>query len=164
MKYQDFKRMLKVTDGNIEDFEAIFNQVEQEARDGYISKVDSQKEIDLINKTHKLELQGVKQGFALDSELDKVNTHDKALLKSLLDLKKLKFGEGGVEGLDEQIKTLKESKPYLFKPEEAKVDHEPHQSFNFTGATPAGNASNPGASTIDDEQAILNAMLSSSVF
>ena len=163
MKYQDFKRMLKISNNEIEDFEAVFNQVEQEARDGYISKADSQKEIDLMVKNHKLELQGVKQGFMLDGELAKVNTHDVALLKSLLDLKKLKFGEGVVEGLDDQIKSIKETKPYLFKPEETKVDTDPQpQGFNFTGATPAGN--NPGASTIDDEQAIINAMLSSSVF
>lgn len=162
MKYQDFKRMLKATDGNIEDFEAIFNQVEQEARDGYITKADSQKEVDLLTKTHKLEMQGVKQGFVLDQALTGANTHDPALLKSLLDLKTLKFGQDGkIEGLDEQLTSIKEAKPYLFK-EDTTKQQEQHQPFNFTGATPA----NTGASNTNqtDEQAILNAMLTSSQF
>lgn len=161
MKYSDFKRMLKVADGNIEDFEAVFNQVEQEAREGYLDKATHSKEVDLLAKQHKLELQGVKQGFKLDSELGKVNTHDQQLLKSLLDMKALKFTDEGIDGLEDQIKSLKEAKPYLFK-EEQTEDTPKAPQFNFTGATPATNT---GASNtqVSDEQAILNAMLSSSL-
>ena len=47
------------------------------------------------------------------------DAQDSDLVAGLVDRKKLILGDDGkVTGLDEQIKTLKESKPFLFKQEE----------------------------------------------
>lgn len=49
------------------------------------------------------------------------SAQDSDLVAGLMDRSKLILGEDGkVTGLDEQVKSLKESKPFLFKQEESK--------------------------------------------
>ena len=49
------------------------------------------------------------------------SAQDSDLVAGLVDRKKLILGEDGkVTGLDEQVKALKESKPFLFKQEQKK--------------------------------------------
>ena len=51
------------------------------------------------------------------------SAQDSDLVAGLMDRSKLILGEDGkVTGLDEQIKSLKESKPFLFKQEESKPE------------------------------------------
>lgn len=45
------------------------------------------------------------------------DAQDAALVASLVDKTGLKLKDGAVEGLDEQLKSLRESKPFLFKAE-----------------------------------------------
>lgn len=53
--------------------------------------------------------------YALDRELNRANSKNNKALKALLDIDSIKYQEGKFEGLESQIKALKESDSYLFK-------------------------------------------------
>lgn len=64
--------------------------------------------------------------------------HDDDLVTTMFDKTKLILGDDGkVTGLEEQLKSLKESKPFLFKTEENK--EEPKPGFHKIGGEPATN-------------------------
>lgn len=52
---------------------------------------------------------------ALMQALDKTNTLDADLLKSCIDMDALVYKDGKYIGLDEQLESIKENKPYLFE-------------------------------------------------
>jgi len=71
--------------------------------------------------------------------------HDADLVTGLIDKTKIELGEDGnvSKGLDEQIKTLQESKSFLFVTE--------NKAPGIKGATPpGGDPSNPGGGSSDD--------------
>lgn len=68
-------------------------------------------------KSLEVELKDTKNSATLEKELLKSNPQDVSLILAVLDREKLKFEEDKVDGLEEQIKSLKENKPYLFKEE-----------------------------------------------
>lgn len=61
------------------------------------------------------EIESMKNNSILNKELGKLNSIDEDVLSKLINRDELKFEDGKVIGLDEQVKSLKESKPYLFK-------------------------------------------------
>lgn len=62
---------------------------------------------------------------------------DVDLVSSLFDKSKLILGDDGkVTGLDEQLKTLQESKTFLFKPVEENTDSKPQSGFKFGNTNP----------------------------
>lgn len=73
------------------------------------------------------------------------DAQDADIVAGLLDRKKLKLEEGGrLSGLDEQLKALKEAKPFLFRQEEQKTP--------FTGTKPAdGSGGAPGTPKTPEE-------------
>lgn len=93
---------LKATAGNKEEFEAKIKEL-QEAN----KTAKAQYETDLknlrIDSAIKLKITGIAQ--------------DVDIVAGLLDKNKLIVSDDTVTGLDEQLKTLKESKPFLFKAE-----------------------------------------------
>lgn len=66
----------------------------------------------------KNEMENLKNDSVLKLALAKTNAKDAEDLKHFLDLTKLKFNDGQIEGLEEQLKTLQEEKGYLFNPVE----------------------------------------------
>ena len=81
---------------------------------GYVSKED----YDTVDQQRKQELAELKMMSAIKMAIA-ADAQDSDLVAGLVDRKKLILGDDGkVTGLDEQIKTLKESKPFLFKQEE----------------------------------------------
>lgn len=71
--------------------------------------------------------------MAIDS-----SAQDSDLVAGLVDRKKLILGEDGkVTGLDEQVKALKESKPFLFKQEQKQTERR--------GFFPLGNHKDEGS-------------------
>lgn len=66
------------------------------------------------------------QAYKLDVEVSKAfaaaNVADEVSVKANLNMDNVKFGEDGkLTGLDEQLKSLKKSKPHLFKEEQKKL-------------------------------------------
>jgi Alanyl-tRNA synthetase len=70
---------------------------------------------------HASELAKNKLDSAVKLALVEANVHDPNDVISQIDLETIKLEDGKVKGLDEQIKNVKESKPYLFK-EEATIE------------------------------------------
>ena len=67
---------------------------------------------------HASELAKNKLDSAVKLALVEANVHDPNDVISQIDLETVKLEDGKVKGLDEQIKSVKENKPYLFKEEE----------------------------------------------
>lgn len=100
-------------------------------------------------KEHESELERVKQDAALDKALAATNTFDADLLKKALDHEALQFKDGKIIGLDEQLKTLQEGKPYLFKEQDPKEGQD-NQSNGFDPyVPPAGDGK--GASSMEQQ-------------
>lgn len=71
---------------------------------------------DKFNQAEKDRVNAVNDA-KLNAGLAGVQANDINILKSQLNLDALSFTDEGIQGLDEQIKTLKEQKAFLFKPE-----------------------------------------------
>lgn len=63
------------------------------------------------------------------------DAQDAALVAGLLDKDKLKLKDGQVQGLDEQVRALRESKPFLFAPRD--------DGRGLTGLKPADGSGSP---------------------
>lgn len=87
---------------------------------------------------HASELAKNKLDSAVKLALVEANVHDPNDVISQIDLETIKLEDGKVKGLDEQIKNVKENKPYLFK-EEAEQTKPGIKAFK------KGNASGSGA-------------------
>ncbi len=84
----------------------------QEAKDT-IAQLQSQ----LADKDKEHEAQRLidKQTFAVQLALKDTDTLDSDLLFSLIDMDKVQFDDNGKPQLEDTIKSIKESKPYLFQ-------------------------------------------------
>lgn len=63
----------------------------------------------------KAEMEKFKFNNALDSALKEAKVKDNKTISGLLDMEKIKYENEKIVGLDEQLKTLKESHDYLFE-------------------------------------------------
>lgn len=59
--------------------------------------------------------------FAIEKALTAANARNTKAVKALLDLEKVKLDGENLLGLDEQLKTLKKSDPYLFTDTKIKI-------------------------------------------
>lgn len=66
-------------------------------------------------KTSTKELEDFKNNTALEKAMAEHKVIDTDIMLKIIDKSSLKFSKDGIEGLKEQIETLKTSKPYLFK-------------------------------------------------
>lgn len=73
------------------------------------------------------EMETFKFNNALDNALREAKVKDSKAISGLLKMDEIKFEDGKITGLDEQIKTLKESHDYLF--------HSDKKNPKFTDAT-----------------------------
>lgn len=71
-------------------------------------------------KDSQKELKNIKNDYALKTELQKSGTVDVDVLASLINRGSLKFDDDKITGLDEQLKSIRENKSYLFKDESEK--------------------------------------------
>ena len=74
---------------------------------------------------HAAALQKVHYDNALEKALTGAKARNRKALTALLDLDKVKLEGESLTGLDEQLKTLKESDAYLFEEEQKKDEDEP---------------------------------------
>lgn len=89
-----------------EDFEAIKNE-----------KLKLEQKITEMTKAHQSEVNEIKFNIALEKELIKAGAKDINLVKTVIDTEKIKFEDGKIEGLTEQLESAKESYDYLFSKE-----------------------------------------------
>lgn len=106
-----------------EDFEAVKNE-----------KLQLEQKLADMVKAHQSEINEIKYNVALEKELTAAGAKDVKLVKTVLDTDKIKFKDGKLEGLSEQLESIKESYDYLFKQEDTGVP-------KFTGKS-KGDGSN----------------------
>lgn len=116
---------LEAAKSNVGDNEELKNQLEaaiQKQKDDAKKFDEKFKEMQISN--------AIKLAIA-----DKAQDAD--LVAGLFDKSKLILGDDGkVTGLDEQLKTLQESKAFLFKPVEENTDPKPQLGFKFGNPNP----------------------------
>ena len=87
---------------------------------------DSRNEADTKLATQQKE-------FAIKLALKEANALDESIVLGLLDKDTIKVMDGGLQGFDEQLKTLQESKAFLFQ---AQQEEEPQVPTFATGGNP----------------------------
>lgn len=103
----DYKAQMETLKTSAGDNETLKQQITDLQNQNKQKDLEHQKELDELRMTVAIKM--AVSGSAQDSDL----------VAGLLDRKKLILGEDGkVSGLEEQVKALKESKPFLFKPEQ----------------------------------------------
>lgn len=78
----------------------------------------------------KTEMETLKNDTTLTLALAKTNAKNADDLKHFLDLTKLKFQDGEIGGLEEQLKVLQDEKGYLFNPVEDNANENVDSRFN----------------------------------
>ena len=108
---KNYEKQLKELSKNNADNEELKKQLEQ---------------LQLSNKereaNHKKEMEKLQFDFALDKGLTSAKCKNNKALKALLDMNSIKYQEGKLEGLQEQIDALKNDASYLFDLETAPVN------------------------------------------
>ena len=117
---KNYEKQLKELSKNNTDNEELKKQLEQLQL--------SNKE---LQEKHSKELYERDFNYALDKGLSSVKAKDINDIKMFIDIEKLKYQDGKIEGLEEQIKSLEETKSYLFDTEQQQVP--PSTGFNPTG-------------------------------
>lgn len=103
-----YEKQLKDLSKNNADVEALNKMVEQLQL--------SNKELEA---NHKAEMEKLQFDFALDKGLTDAKCKNNKALKALLDMNSIKYQEGKLEGLQEQIEALQNDASYLFDLETA---------------------------------------------
>ena len=112
-KYRDAEQLAKDMKKQLDDLKAAGDPVELARQ-----LQDAQRAAEEAAARHKKAMADKDMEFAVKMSL--TNAHDPDLVAGLLDKTKLKLKEdGSIDGLDEQLKGLQESKSFLFKPKEA---------------------------------------------
>ena len=103
-----YEKQLKDLSKNNADVDALNKMVEQLQL--------SNKELEA---NHKAEMEKLQFDFALDKGLTDAKCKNNKALKALLDMNSIKYQEGKLEGLQEQIEALQNDASYLFDLETA---------------------------------------------
>lgn len=99
------RKLAEATENTIsaEDFEAIKSE-----------KVELEQKITEMTQAHQSEVEGIKYDVALEKELTAAGARRIKPVMAMLDTDNIKFEDGKLEGLSEQLEALKESDDYLF--------------------------------------------------
>lgn len=117
---------LKKASGSQEEFTAQIQKMQDEAKEAERKHQEELREIRMMNAI-KLAVTG--------------KVHDEELVAGLFDRSKLILGEDGkVTGLDEQLRSMKESRSFLFKPDEPS----PQPGFHKIGGNPPSGGGDTG--------------------
>lgn len=110
---------------------------------------ESNKDLEEKLQQTQKDLQAVKNNTALEKALMETDTVDIETLSKLIDKDSLKYTDDKVEGLEEQIANLKESKSFLFKQEETPKDD------RFKPYIPAGEGNSSSETLASEMDSIL---------
>ena len=118
-KLQEQNKELKDANKNYETQLADFqkNNADVEALNKVIEQLKlSNKELET---NHKNEMDKLQFNFALEGALNNAKCKNNKALMALLDMNSIKYQEGKLEGLQEQIEALQKDASYLFNTETA---------------------------------------------
>ena len=116
--FNELNEKHKLADSQLKDAQTQLETLKSKAglSDEYKAQIEKMTS-DHANAKAEFEKQmrDMKNDFALTSALSKANARDAKLVKSIIDSSKLTFKDDGtIEGLEDQLKTAKESYSYLF--------------------------------------------------
>lgn len=117
---QKLKDEKETLEGQLEERDKQINQLKEDsnASEELKKKIE---ELQTNNEKEKEEMQKKLEQTRLESEIDKRLLQEKArnpkAVKALMNMDEVKLNEDGVEGLDEQLESLKETDDYLFEQE-----------------------------------------------
>ena len=108
---KNYEKQLKDLTKNNADIEALNNMVEQLQL--------SNKELE---EKHSKEMYSLQFDFALEGALNSAKSKNNKAVRALLDMNSIKYQEGKLEGLQEQIEALQKDASYLFNLNTAPVN------------------------------------------
>lgn len=96
-------------------------KIESELSDA-VTKIESFKSLETEKETLSKEIEALKKAAtekefntALESALKEAKVKNNKLVRALLDTEKITLKDGKLEGIDEQLKTIKEENDFLFE-------------------------------------------------
>lgn len=120
-KYDEVEQKSSQLEVSVKNYETQLETLKTAAGDNATLKqqiADLQTQNQQKEEEYQKELKNLKLTNAIKMAIS-TSAQDSDLVAGLVDREKLILGEDGkVTGLDEQVKALKESKPFLFKPEQ----------------------------------------------
>jgi len=132
-KYADYdavKEQLKAANEQIEEFRGMDIDGVKAAAEEWKTKA-AQAEAEA-----KAKIQQIQYDHALESALLGNKAKSVKAVKALLDLEKIKYEDGKLSGLDEQVASLKDSQSYLFEGTEPTP---PGYEYKPAGGSPPGS-------------------------
>lgn len=123
-KISELEEQLNTRNKDIEELKKIDGTKLKEELDSLQTKYNDETE------ALKKKLQNTQFENALDLALTGINTKDSGLVKTLLDREKLQLKDGKIEGLTEQIESIKKEKDFLFNSAETK--NETNSTYTYT--------------------------------
>lgn len=132
---------------NKEQMDAVFAEhgktiTEYKSRLEAAEKERNDLQVSLDEQQTKLEKQygDQQKDFAISYTMKNANVHDRDLIMGLLDKTQINIANGELNGLNEQIEGLKETRPYLFKGDEP-AEQTPPSPQIVVGGNPSGGVS-----------------------
>lgn len=108
-------------DVRIKKYKEKLEKAENDLEDA-VTKIDSYKDLESKNTILTKEIEDLKKtaiekefNAALESALKEAKVKNNKLVKALLNTEKIIFKDGKLEGIDEQLKTIKEENDFLFE-------------------------------------------------
>lgn len=139
-KYDEAEQKSSQLEASVKNYETQLETLKTAAGDNATLKqqiADLQTQNQQKEEEYQKELKNLKLTNAIKMAIS-TSAQDSDLVAGLVDREKLILGEDGkVTGLDEQVKALKESKPFLFKQEQKKTERR--------GFFPLGNHKDEGS-------------------
>lgn len=131
--FEEHGKSIKAEQAKFADYDELKTNYENLGKEvEKLKKVDPEKlqeQLTTLTENHKTEISNLKtaQAEALKKmavKMNLTNTHDADLVLSQIDLSKIEIDESSnvKSGLEDQLKALQESKPFLFKTEEQKFE------------------------------------------
>ena len=110
---KDYKKQLKDRDTQLEDLKGKANGNEELSAEIERLKAENTK----VSQDYEAKINQINFDTKFEKALDEYKPKNNKALKALLDMEKVKLDGDAFLGLEDQIKSLKESDSYLFEPE-----------------------------------------------
>lgn len=152
--YDQMEQQRKQLETSVNDYKNQLEDLKGKAGDNAVLTqqiADFQEQIKQKDLEHQKEITDLKLTNAIKMAIS-ASAQDSDLVAGLVDRTKLILGDDGkVTGLDEQVKTLKESKPFLFKAEQKS---EGKKGFFTIGPKPGEGTGDNGSGRLSMKDAI----------